>query len=329
MNKLFSTKNTVTMAIYTAIATVLSIFPHIHTPFGALLTIEFSDVPVVLAAFYMHPVCAVIVAVIKTLIHLGFTETGFIGEAVTLIQVLIFLIPFFFFRSKRSHGVLAAKLSISLATNILYGMAAGMIVLSSFIQISQEGLLPVLAAFYSVRGAVIALTVFLIAIGAHRYFITQPMLYLTKKGETMAKHAIDLTQPFLSKNVRDTERFAAAVAETLHEGDVLELIGDLGAGKTAFTKGLGKAFGIPSEQILSPTFVLCRTYEGNIRLHHADLYRVESADEAAEAGVTEHIGDGIFVVEWADAIRGLLPPHKTVTITKGDGDRRTLEVGQA
>ena len=104
---------------------------------------------------------------------------------------------------------------------------------------------------------------------------------------------------FVSNSVEDTYKFAAIVAERLQGNEVLLLEGDLGAGKTTFTKGLAKALGIQST-VTSPTFTLMKSYkDGRIPLYHFDLYRVENADEIEELGFSDFFdAGGVCVIEW-------------------------------
>jgi len=106
----------------------------------------------------------------------------------------------------------------------------------------------------------------------------------------------------------DTRALAAALAALVRPGDVLLLSGEMGAGKTAFTQGLGAALGVVG-RITSPTFTIAQTYEGGrLRLHHLDVYRLEHLHEALDVGLAEMIDDGgVVVIEWGDAIVPVLP----------------------
>jgi tRNA threonylcarbamoyladenosine biosynthesis protein TsaE len=106
----------------------------------------------------------------------------------------------------------------------------------------------------------------------------------------------------------DTRALAAAFADLVRPGDVVLLSGEMGAGKTAFTQGLGSALGV-SERITSPTFTIVQTYEGSrIRIHHLDVYRLEHLHEALDVGLAEMVDDGaVVVIEWGDAVVPVLP----------------------
>lgn len=137
---------------------------------------------------------------------------------------------------------------------------------------------------------------------------------------------------FVANNITDTENIAKSIIGFLTEGDILVLSGDLGAGKTTFTKYLAKALGV-KEEITSPTFTFVNEYMGKCPLYHFDMYRVESEEEALEIGVLDYFfargkQKGICVVEWAENIKSILPNHKKITIEKiGDTSRKFIYRG--
>ena len=106
-----------------------------------------------------------------------------------------------------------------------------------------------------------------------------------------------------------TAALASAVAACLEEGDILALLGDLGAGKTTFTRYLARAMGVPADvPVASPTFTLANIYSGGrLELIHADLYRIESQGEASGIGIEEWLErPAVVIVEWADRVPGVL-----------------------
>ncbi len=104
-----------------------------------------------------------------------------------------------------------------------------------------------------------------------------------------------------------TQALAGALAELAQPGDLLLLVGDLGAGKTAFAQGYGAALGV-EERICSPTFTLVNHHQGRLLLHHVDVYRLEQLDEVLDLGLEELLdGVGVTLIEWGDAIRPALP----------------------
>jgi len=126
----------------------------------------------------------------------------------------------------------------------------------------------------------------------------------------------------LSAAPQETAAIAAAIAAELAPGDVLVLGGDLGAGKTTFTKALGKALGI-DEHITSPTFTLAQQYDGGrLTLHHLDVYRLDSIDEVIDLALPElYESGGVVVIEWGDTIAPALPAgYALVRFGFGEGD---------
>lgn len=107
---------------------------------------------------------------------------------------------------------------------------------------------------------------------------------------------------------RDTRRLGAALAAQLQPGDLVVLEGDLGAGKTFLVRAVARKLGVPSDQaVTSPTFTLVNEYAARVPLLHADLYRLESADELVELGLLERIGrDAVVIVEWGDRFAEVL-----------------------
>lgn len=103
---------------------------------------------------------------------------------------------------------------------------------------------------------------------------------------------------YISKSVEDTYALARKIAGRLKGGEVILLNGNLGAGKTTFTKGLAKALGI-DEVVTSPTFTFMKEYKGRLSLYHFDMYRAEDEDELYELGLSDYLyADGVCVIEW-------------------------------
>ncbi|MBP2079990.1 tRNA (adenosine(37)-N6)-threonylcarbamoyltransferase complex ATPase subunit type 1 TsaE [Oceanobacillus polygoni] len=127
-----------------------------------------------------------------------------------------------------------------------------------------------------------------------------------------------------TNTVEETQLIAEKLATMLKPGDVITLEGELGAGKTTFTKGLAKGLGI-KRNISSPTFTIIKEYEGRLPLYHMDVYRLEHSDE--DIGFDEYFhGNGVTVVEWAHFIEEFLPNERlAIRIGYMDGDKRILE----
>ena len=128
---------------------------------------------------------------------------------------------------------------------------------------------------------------------------------------------------FVSNSREQTEAFAKEYAKTLRAGDVVLLDGDMGAGKTVFSKGVAEGLGI-QEEVTSPTYAYMNDYDG--RLFHYDCYRIESPEQAEALGLADYFDmGGICLIEWAQNIAPLLPRTvKRVKITKLDETRREI-----
>jgi len=109
-----------------------------------------------------------------------------------------------------------------------------------------------------------------------------------------------------TSSVEETHKLAALLVGIFRPGDVVVLSGDLGAGKTSFTQGLGLAMGIETP-ITSPTFTLANRYEGELVLNHLDVYRLDRFQEVEELGLSELIdSNSLIVIEWGDVISSVL-----------------------
>ena len=117
-----------------------------------------------------------------------------------------------------------------------------------------------------------------------------------------------MTEVIESLREQDTYDLGKKLGENCKPGDIILLNGDLGVGKTVFTKGFGKGLGI-EEPISSPTFTIMQIYEqGRLPLYHFDVYRIGDVDEMYEIGYEEYFfGDGVCVIEWADLIEEIIP----------------------
>ena len=134
---------------------------------------------------------------------------------------------------------------------------------------------------------------------------------------------------FLTHNEEETEALGRRLGERLTPGTVVAYTGDLGAGKTAFTRGLARGLGI-TERVTSPTFNIVNEYEGGrLPLFHFDLYRLGGADELFDIGWEDYLArGGVCAVEWSENAEGALEePYITVEIRRGATDsQRCIEI---
>ena len=135
---------------------------------------------------------------------------------------------------------------------------------------------------------------------------------------------------FITHSPEETEAVGAALGRIVPAGTVIAYCGDLGAGKTAFTRGLARGLGC-TEQVTSPTYTIVNEYlSGRAPLFHFDMYRLHSADDLWDIGWEDYLDrNGVCAVEWSENVREALEDAMTVRIDKlGDDTRRiTLEGG--
>lgn len=114
----------------------------------------------------------------------------------------------------------------------------------------------------------------------------------------------------VTHSVEETVAFGARFGQNLQSGDVVALIGNLGSGKTQFTRGICQGLGV-AQPVTSPTFVLINEYDGNLPVYHFDFYRLESETEIRDLGIDDYFNDtGICVIEWAERGLNLLPENR-------------------
>jgi tRNA threonylcarbamoyladenosine biosynthesis protein TsaE len=114
-----------------------------------------------------------------------------------------------------------------------------------------------------------------------------------------------------SRSARRTFELGLRLGRALAPGDVVALVGDLGAGKTQLVRGACEGAGVPQREVASPSFAIVATYHGRIPVHHADLYRLADEDELHATGFFDLLGGaGAVLIEWADRIPGAVPPER-------------------
>jgi tRNA threonylcarbamoyladenosine biosynthesis protein TsaE len=139
---------------------------------------------------------------------------------------------------------------------------------------------------------------------------------------------------FLSRSPAETRDFGRTLGGVLSCGDVVALRGALGSGKSILARGILESLGVEGD-MPSPSFVIVATYDGRVKVHHIDLYRLEEPADAWDLGLQELMfSDALCVVEWADRVEGFLPPrtidvelrsseqpdHRLIALTTGDRD---------
>ncbi len=146
-------------------------------------------------------------------------------------------------------------------------------------------------------------------------------------GSTSSQPSAALSAVVTSRSPEATERLAGHLAAVAEPGDLIALVGDLGAGKTRFAKGFAAGLGVAAT-VNSPSFVLMTEYTGRLPLFHLDLYRLADASDALASGLLdERQREGVTLVEWADRFGSALPATNLRVTIEGTGeDPRTIRL---
>ncbi|MDB2414704.1 tRNA (adenosine(37)-N6)-threonylcarbamoyltransferase complex ATPase subunit type 1 TsaE [Rickettsiales bacterium] len=128
-------------------------------------------------------------------------------------------------------------------------------------------------------------------------------------------------------SLKDSENLAKKIAALIEKGDVIALEGDLGAGKTTFTRFVINALSDKDVEVLSPTFTLVQPYElDRFNLWHFDLYRLENIEEIYELGYEEALDEGVAIIEWPQIIAGMMPENRLLIRLGLNLDTRFAEI---
>lgn len=288
------------IGILSALAIILACFARGPWPSASFLEYSPTDVPLLIATFMYGPVAGVIMSFVVAVIQ-GVTvsaSSGIIGIAMNFISMLAFSLTAGLIY-KKVHTLKGAI--IALACGALCGVVVmllwNIVLTPLYMGVSRAqviALLPtIFLPFNLVRYISNAVMTFILYKATHRFFNfafkNMPEIKLSKK----------LTGEYDCDGEEETFALAKRVADTLKGGETVLLEGDLGAGKTTFTKGLAKALGV-TEEVTSPTFTILNIYNsGRLPLYHADMYRVTDEDETYELGLFEDAPENaVFVVEW-------------------------------
>lgn len=137
-----------------------------------------------------------------------------------------------------------------------------------------------------------------------------------------------MNKTIIAHTPAEMEEIGIELASSLTDGMVISLVGPLGSGKTTLSKGIAKGLLI-TDVVVSPSYMIARSYQGRMHMHHIDAYRVSSLGELAEVGLDEYLPPalGVSVVEWPDRIDGLVEiSHIQVSIELLDGEDRRVNI---
>lgn len=315
-NARFTTAYIAKVAILTAISFILYAFAKFPLPFmfPGFLEIQISELPALLAGFSMGPVSACIVIVLKCLFKLAMSHTGNVGELTDILLGISFVLPasvIYQLHKDKKHALIglaegsAILTVLSLVVNRfisipfyakLYGFDAVVGMVSS---LYENVTVDNFYTYYLLIGVLPFNILRCIIVSGLTFVLYKRLSKILHWDGSKMKKTTDIFSKHTVKNVEETYALAKRIADTLQGGEVILLNGDLGAGKTTFTKGLAKALGIEDE-VTSPTFTILNVYEdGRLKLNHLDMYRVDSADELAELGIEDCFDDeSVTVIEW-------------------------------
>lgn len=119
----------------------------------------------------------------------------------------------------------------------------------------------------------------------------------------------------ISKSCEQTEQIGEKLAQTLVGTEVIALFGELGAGKTAFTRGICRGLNVENN-VCSPTFAILNEYDGNFKVFHFDMYRVKTIDDLYSTGYFDYLDNGVLIIEWSENIENILPENAIKTTIK-------------
>lgn len=139
-----------------------------------------------------------------------------------------------------------------------------------------------------------------------------------------------MKKTFITNSPEETIHLGGKIGKLLKQGDVVALIGNLGAGKTVIANGLCRGIGVKEDYITSPTYTIINQYDGRIPVYHIDLYRLNDSKELYNLGWDEYIyGNGTCIIEWADKAGEMLPEEYLMVNIKATGTNKRQIILQA
>lgn len=319
--KVVTVAKLVKVAMLSALAFVLYMYAKFPLPFfPPFLDIQVSELPALLAGFSLGPVSGCLVIIFKCLIKMPFSTTMYSGEATDILLGICFVLPAsLIYRHKKSKkNAILGLLVGSLLTTVMAVIVNRFISIPLYMELFFKGNWNILLGIvkplypnitignfytYYLGLAIVPFNLLrCIVVGVLTFIVYKSLSKILHWEPKMHKHidkSNSIDGDFLTLSLTDTDILAKKIADSLKGGETILLNGDLGAGKTTFTKSLAKGLGI-DEVVTSPTFTILNNYEsGRLPLNHLDMYRIESPDELYETGVEDVLLDtGVTVIEW-------------------------------
>ncbi len=347
MSKIFTTKNITRIAIFTALSYVLYMFVKFPIPFifPHFLDFQISEMPALIAGYMMGPVAGCLVILIKCLLKLPFTSTGGVGELGDVLLGIAFVLvsSLIYMKHRSKKGAVVSLVLGSLACTVTAVIVNGLILIPFYANVAggmesvakmMENIFPnangdnILA--YYLPLSVVPFNILRCILSSVITFLVYKKLsrLFDRMFEPQEKYLIingkkSILKDMITQSEKETFDLGYKLGKKLVGGEMILLSGDLGAGKTVFARGIATALGVKDE-VLSPTFTLLNLYEGRLKMYHYDAYRLNSAEEAEERGLTEYFGkkDGVCIIEWPDNISDALPSGAIRVNIKYSGENK-------
>lgn len=297
--------------------------------FPSFLDFQISELPALFAGFSMGPVSGCLVIIIKCALKLPLSGTAFVGELTDMLLGVAFVLPasllYRIIKSKKSalYGMLISTIfatgvallinryiSVPFYINYYFGGKTEILVNALLVPIYPKAtvenfwtwyLCAAVIPFNLLRYIVVSVITFLFYKRLSKILHWDGTSWRKKEENTDTEtldNLLDQNGDFYSKSEEDTALLALALSKVLQGNEKIILEGELGAGKTTFTKGLAKALGV-EEEITSPTFTIMNQYlSGKFPIYHLDMYRIEKEEDIYELGIEDEIDNGITIIEW-------------------------------
>ncbi len=327
------------VAIFSACSYILYLlnFP-LPFLFPSFLEINLSDLPALIAGFSMGPLAGGVVVGVKILLKLPFTSTACVGELADFLNGIAFVLPasFIYRKNKTLRGAILATVLGGLCSVVGAVIINFTFLIKAYAHFFAGGNLDVIikackSVYPKINGDnfyAYYICFAVIPFNALRVLAVGVITFLVYKRISKVLNRIYFgkqSNDIITKTAEQTMNVGLEFAKTLVPNDIVLLKGDLGAGKTTFTKGVALGLGI-SDTITSPTYAYMNDYDG--KLFHFDCYRLSCGEDAEALGLTEYFyAGGICLIEWSENIASVLPQGcKAVTITSIGKNKRRIEL---